>query len=229
MCRGDHLFLWQVISSAIILRLVSRAGLKCQFSHGELLNWGKIRCFSGLIACQDARCRHPFRSCDRHRGPTSTAGRTPFRCCRIGAGQASTADPQSRPQACAQPARRGSYHRRFVHPFHAPGTRSPFRHRSEAFHSAASPQRAEETKVPHVVFAPARASAWPEGPNKELIDAVVEMKRRNPSWGCPRIAQQIALAFGVEIDKDMVRRILSVHYRPESVREVHPGSRFSAT
>ena len=56
----------------------------------------------------------------------------------------------------------------------------------------------------------------PKGPNKDLIDAVVAMKRRNPSWGCPRIAQQIALAFGVEIDKDVVRRILSVHYRPES-------------
>ena len=42
------------------------------------------------------------------------------------------------------------------------------------------------------------------------------MKRRNPGWGCPRIAQQISLAFGVEIDKDVVRRVLSVHYRPES-------------
>jgi transposase InsO family protein len=42
------------------------------------------------------------------------------------------------------------------------------------------------------------------------------MKRRNPNWGCPRIAQQITLAFGVDIDKDMVRRILSVHYRPDS-------------
>jgi hypothetical protein len=42
------------------------------------------------------------------------------------------------------------------------------------------------------------------------------MKRRNPNWGCPRIAQQIALALSVEIDKDIVRRILSVHYRPES-------------
>ena len=56
----------------------------------------------------------------------------------------------------------------------------------------------------------------PKGPNQELIDAVVAMKRRNPSWGCPRIAQQIALAFGVEIDKDVVRRIRSAHYRPES-------------
>ena len=56
----------------------------------------------------------------------------------------------------------------------------------------------------------------PKGPSKELVDAVVEMKRRNPSWGCPRIAQQITLAFGVEIDKDIVRRILGVRYRPES-------------
>jgi transposase InsO family protein len=45
------------------------------------------------------------------------------------------------------------------------------------------------------------------------------MKRRNPNWGCPRIAQQIALAFGVEIDKDVVRRILSGHYRPGSGSE----------
>src|ERR1700674_5879380 len=55
----------------------------------------------------------------------------------------------------------------------------------------------------------------PKGPKKELIDAVVEMKRRNPAWGCPRIAEQIALAFGVEIDKDVVRRIRANHYRPE--------------
>ena len=56
----------------------------------------------------------------------------------------------------------------------------------------------------------------PKGPDKELIQAVVELKRRNPNWGCPRIAQQITLAFGVGIDKDVVRRILSVHYWPES-------------
>src|ERR1700724_1467147 len=32
----------------------------------------------------------------------------------------------------------------------------------------------------------------PKGPSQEVIAAVVEMKRRNPNWGCPRIAQQIA-------------------------------------
>jgi putative transposase len=56
----------------------------------------------------------------------------------------------------------------------------------------------------------------PKGPQKDLIEAVVAMKLRNLKWGCPRIAQQIALAFGIEIDKDVVRRILSVHYRPGS-------------
>ena len=68
-----------------------------------------------------------------------------------------------------------------------------------------------------MLFSPVRGRRpGPKGPNKALIDAVVAMKRRNPTWGCPRIAQQIALAFGVEIDKDVVRRLLSVHYRPEA-------------
>ena len=55
----------------------------------------------------------------------------------------------------------------------------------------------------------------PKGPTRELIDAIVEMKRRNPTWGCPRIAEQITLAFGLDIDKDVVRRILGMHFRPE--------------
>jgi len=42
------------------------------------------------------------------------------------------------------------------------------------------------------------------------------MKQRNPSWGCPRISQQIALAFGILINKDVVRRILEGHYQPPS-------------
>ena len=67
-----------------------------------------------------------------------------------------------------------------------------------------------------LLFSPkCRRRPGPQGPAKELIAAVLEMKRRNPRWGCPRIAHQMALAFGMEIDKDIVRRILSVHYRPE--------------
>jgi hypothetical protein len=54
----------------------------------------------------------------------------------------------------------------------------------------------------------------PKGSSKELIDAIVEFKRRNPRVGCPRIAQEIAHAFGIDINKDIVRRVLAKHYRP---------------
>ena len=47
-----------------------------------------------------------------------------------------------------------------------------------------------------------------------MIASVVAMKQRNPTWGCPRIAQQIAVAFGIVIDKDVVRRILAARYQP---------------
>lgn len=53
-----------------------------------------------------------------------------------------------------------------------------------------------------------------KGPSQELVDAIVELKKRNPRFGCPRIAQQISKTFGVEIDKDVVRRVLAKHYRP---------------
>src|SRR5271154_658772 len=54
----------------------------------------------------------------------------------------------------------------------------------------------------------------PKGPSGELIAAVVEMKRRNPRMGCRKIAEQISSAFGLDINKDVVRRILIQHYRP---------------
>ncbi len=70
-----------------------------------------------------------------------------------------------------------------------------------------------------LLFSPnRRGKPGPKGPSPELITAIVEMKRRNPRFGCRRIAQQISFAFGIKIDKDVVRRVLAKHYRPE------PGS-----
>ena len=75
-----------------------------------------------------------------------------------------------------------------------------------------------------MLFSPRRQSRpGPKGPEKELADAIVAMKRHNPNWRCPRIAQQIALAFGVDIDKDVVRRVLAVHYGRNPIREDLPG------
>jgi hypothetical protein len=63
---------------------------------------------------------------------------------------------------------------------------------------------------------------WPSSPRRfgagpcaQLIAAIVEMKHRNPKFGCVRIAQQIGHAFGIEIDNDVVRRMLGKHFRPD--------------
>ena len=71
-----------------------------------------------------------------------------------------------------------------------------------------------------LLFTPERrGKPGPRGPSPELVAAIVEMKRRNPRFGYRRIAQQISFLFGVDIDKDVVRRVLAKHYRPE------PGAR----
>jgi len=59
-----------------------------------------------------------------------------------------------------------------------------------------------------------RGRPGPKGPAEELVNAVVEMKRRNPHFGCRKIAEQIASAFGIDLNKDVVRRILIQYYRP---------------
>jgi hypothetical protein len=55
----------------------------------------------------------------------------------------------------------------------------------------------------------------PKGPSDDLVRVIVELKQRNTQFGCPRIAQQINKAFGVNIDKDVVRRVLAKHYHPK--------------
>jgi transposase InsO family protein len=60
-----------------------------------------------------------------------------------------------------------------------------------------------------------RGKPGPRGPSQELIDAIVEIKRRNPRFGYPRIARFISKAFGLEIDRNVVRRVLAKYYHPE--------------
>jgi transposase InsO family protein len=64
---------------------------------------------------------------------------------------------------------------------------------------------------PHV-----RGKPGPKGPSQELISAIVELKRRNPRFGYPRIALIVSKTFGIEIDRNVVRRVLAKYYRPES-------------
>ena len=76
----------------------------------------------------------------------------------------------------------------------------------------------------HVLYASRRRrQPGPKGPSRELIAAIVEIKRRNPRFGCPKIAQQISHTFGVEIDKDVVRRVLARHSRPDDAGSNGPS------
>lgn len=79
-----------------------------------------------------------------------------------------------------------------------------------AFHAALVKRKYRQ------LFSPIRrGKPGPKGPSPELIAAIVEIKNRNPCWGCRRIAQQLCFVFGLEIDKDVVRRVLATHYRPD--------------
>src|SRR4030081_793448 len=52
----------------------------------------------------------------------------------------------------------------------------------------------------------------PKGPSAALIQAIVELKSRSPRFDCPRIRGIISLTFGVDIDKNVVHRVLSKGY-----------------
>ena len=65
------------------------------------------------------------------------------------------------------------------------------------------------------LFSPrTKTKPGPKGPSEQLIRVIVELKCRNPGFGCPRIALIISRTFGVDIDKDVVRRVLAKRHRP---------------
>ena len=59
-----------------------------------------------------------------------------------------------------------------------------------------------------------RRKPGPKGPTEEIVVVILQIKLRNPRFGNQRIAQQIAHAFGLQVDKDVVRRVLARHYGP---------------
>lgn len=60
-----------------------------------------------------------------------------------------------------------------------------------------------------------RTRPAPKGPSDEIIAVILELKHRNPRFGCPRIALEITHGFDVAIDKDVVRRVLAKHFRAQ--------------
>ncbi len=66
--------------------------------------------------------------------------------------------------------------------------------------------------------AKAKKRRGPRGPSKELINLIVEMKKRNLRYECFRVAMQIKNDFSIEINKDVVRRVLKNFFKK------HPGN-----
>jgi len=48
-----------------------------------------------------------------------------------------------------------------------------------------------------------KEKSGPKEPSRELIQAIVALKQRNPRFVCRRIAQQITRTFWIDIDKGM--------------------------
>ena len=68
----------------------------------------------------------------------------------------------------------------------------------------------------HLIFSSTgnQGKPGPKGPCPELIAAIIVLKSRNPKFGCVRIAHELADAFGIELNKDVVWRVLEKHYKP---------------
>jgi transposase InsO family protein len=81
-----------------------------------------------------------------------------------------------------------------------------------AFHAALVRRKYRRLFSSH----PCRKQPGPKGPSEALIQAIVELKSRNPRFGYPRIARILAHTFGVDVDKNLVHRVLAKHYRPTS-------------
>jgi len=76
--------------------------------------------------------------------------------------------------------------------------------------------RALVSKKYHLLFSSKkRSTPGPKGPSRELINAIIAIKRNNPRYGCPRIADMITNIFDIPIDKDVVRRVLERYYHPD--------------
>jgi hypothetical protein len=54
----------------------------------------------------------------------------------------------------------------------------------------------------------------PKGPDEALIRAIVALKSRNPRFTCPRIARIVSQTIGIDIDQNVVYRVLAQHHRP---------------
>ena len=158
----------------------------------------------------------PHSSSDHNNGQDHRPRRCPRRHCRIASFEAPVAGPEpfskEGPEAAGLgPSPVGSECDTRVTSAHRES-----RDRDQARDAVAILPSPGPTKISMAVFRENHEAARTQGTVKGTDCRGLEIKRLNPRFGCPRIAQQISLAFGLEIDKDVVRRILANHPPPKS-------------
>jgi hypothetical protein len=100
----------------------------------------------------------------------------------------------------------------------APGPVHPFCDSLQTVNAVEAASSADPAEVSPALLVQEVDEAWPDRTEPGRHRRQRRHEQRNPIWGCPRIAQQITLAFGIPINKDVVRRILAARYEPK------PGS-----
>ncbi len=75
-------------------------------------------------------------------------------------------------------------------------------------------RHAQEAWVSTAEFIYQAGIVRPQGPIKKHTQDIIELTQHNTCLGCRRLAQQIDQTFGLNIDKDGVRRVLEKHYHP---------------
>jgi putative transposase len=66
-------------------------------------------------------------------------------------------------------------------------------------------------KYSRLFLAKTKRKPGPRGPTTKLIELNLEFKPNNPRCGYRRIAEQLSDTFKIELDKDVVRRVLEKH------------------
>ena len=128
---------------------------------------------------------HPLH---RYPGPLARTRRRPFPNCGVATPQAPTPDRESLPETIAQSTRVGPHLRWLDGDLSASKSSAPSAIVLKP--STLGLQKAMSKQKYHMLFSSdRRRKPGAKGPSTELIHAVVEMKQRNPNWGCPRIAE----------------------------------------
>jgi hypothetical protein len=153
----------------------------------------------------------------------------PFRRFRVAARQTSTTHPHSWPQACAQPASRRAYHRRLCALFMNP---TPILRSAIALKPSTLLHLhyvLEKRKYRLLFSRKGRCQPGPKGPNKELIDAVVELKRVIPVGVALESPSRLRWPSALQSTRMWCAVSSAFITRRNLIPEAHPGSPSSAT